>query len=446
VFTGGEAASCYGLDLVCEGLRRRGHVIGGEPAKPSGITLCSLYWPDQLYDLVRWLKRTGYKRFGRPMVVGGNTATANPAAVLPWVERVFLGDGEDWDGQLDGPHMVAREAPAPAVISRAAAVHPLPIVAHKKTDVSVVEISRGCKQRCFFCQYAWLKPYREADLTDVAIAIRKRTTKVLRVFAADRAQHSSMAAVTALIEQAHALDLSSDASLRHIIKRPGILAHLKRLRLGIEGMSARLRRMVGKPATDDEIVEVMREAGERGIRHMHWYLIFGLPGETDDDARQFAELLARVGEVLAGRGLTMFVVWNAFQPSPLTPMQWCAAAYQYPRERLELVRRAWVPGLTMAYRGGNHSDGLLLARMIASRAGEGAAELVYNLALKRQMAKQATAWVRREFERVMGFDAVGALDQAQPLPWDRYVQYDRAKLERIYRSIADGTTVTPSRG
>ena len=423
-----ETQSCFGLAVVRAALASRGLGVVPWSASWPGRILCSVYWPTMILDLVRWMRETG--TLGSRIMVGGNAATANPAAWLPWVDRVYLGDGDEWDGQWDGPNIVdASSGPAERAI---APIRPVVYADKQRRAVSFVEISRGCKNRCNFCQYGWLKPYRELDYSDIAALIARRETKTIRVFAADRYVHSQIDAIRGLLDSLKSWDSGSDVTVRAILRDPSSLKSIRKTRVGIEGMSERLRKMVGKPLAIEEIVRYLALGREAGIRCFDWYMIYGLPGETDDDAEEWLRLVDACGPVMQGQVLA--VHWNAFQPNPLTPMQWCAPAWRYPRERMQRIAEHHVPGMKIMHKPLMTSDAKMLERMVCTRGGLPSQKLVYNLATNRGICEKQPELVRREFERAHGFDCLGVLPGSTALPWDAFVRYDRAKLEAIAKA------------
>ena len=430
----GEALTCYGLELVATSLRRRGHtVVDWTPDAPADDPiLLSVYWPQQVFDIIRWQKNNGIAIGSRTIVAGGNTATANPAALFPWVSHVYLGDGESWDGDLDGPHVVTVDSEAKP-IHVAAEINPQPYVDTQRIPRTFIELSRGCRNNCFFCQYGWLKPYRESNISDVVQLVKRRKTKSVRMFAADRFQHSAYLAARELLDAERLTDTGSDISVRYVNRHPELLRLTKKFRTGIEGMSERLRRMVAKPLADDHICLAMENAIAAGIKCFDWYMIYGLPTESEVDASAFLALLGKLAPIM--RGQTLAIHWNAFQPNALTPMQWCSAAWQAPADRLRRIERRRFPGMKLTHRPLLTSSATMIERMIAVRACAATARICYNVATNRQLLKKHPDLVLREFERTAGFSAVEALPVETELPWDRYVRYDRAKVARIYTKV-----------
>ncbi|MGC8718536.1 MAG: radical SAM protein [Thermodesulforhabdaceae bacterium] len=95
-----------------------------------------------------------------------------------------------------------------------------------------------------------------------------------------------------------------------------------------EAGSERLRRVINKKLTDDQICEACVMLTEAGIRHLKLYFMIGLPTETDEDVEAIASLSKRIRHevIRAARSVknlgTIVVNINSFVPKPFTPFQW----------------------------------------------------------------------------------------------------------------------------
>ncbi len=424
----GSSENCYGLEIVKKSLTSRGIKVGNIDYSTPHPVLVSLYWPEQLYDFIKW--RYSHKMRNKKVVVGGNYPTTSPQAVFPFCDAIFLGDGEKWDGKDDS---FIAEAGKPKKRAIAEQISPYLYEDLQQARRTFVEISRGCKNRCLFCQYGWLKPYRECDYQDIAINIDRAKTKSIRVFAADRFQHSSYHAIRSLLEKRGKTDTGSDVSIRFLLKHPDFLKFTNKIRVGIEGLSHRLRKMVGKDYSNGELVKFCSLIAASGIKSLDWYMIYGLPTETDADVEEFKALIMALDAELPA-GYTIAIHWNAFTPSAQTPLQWAEPATgDFPALRDFLENWHDNRRIKIYHKPKLTGQATLIKRMLAIRATEETAKLVFNFAQRAPEFLRRPEFIFSEYRRAAGVDLMGPWPENKPLPWDRCCIYDRDVMLKLYR-------------
>jgi hypothetical protein len=93
-----------------------------------------------------------------------------------------------------------------------------------------------------------------------------------------------------------------------------------------EGGSQRLRQVINKMVTDDDLIRTVAAAYASGWRQVKLYFMCGLPTETDEDVLAIADLVKRVistGRQVSGRrDIRCTVSIGGFVPKPHTPFQW----------------------------------------------------------------------------------------------------------------------------
>ncbi|MCL2324733.1 MAG: TIGR03960 family B12-binding radical SAM protein [Actinomycetia bacterium] len=339
-----------------------------------------------------------------PLVIGGGPCVYNPEPLAPFFDAFFIGEAEEALaeilsvlcelkdrqasraeqlqrlGDLPGIYLPANGAQRAVkrVVARGFATDPAPcssIVPYSEVihDRLAVEIARGCSRGCRFCQagtsYRPVRErpasdllreiitgleqtgYDEVSLTSLSATDYSQLQDLLRRLAARLAGTGVSVSLPSL--RVDAFSVEAARQLSEGAKKSG-------LTFAPEAGSQRLRDVINKNVTDEQLLEVIRVAAAGGWRRVKLYFMIGLPTETDEDVCAIAELVGRAQDLLKSEfdhrvayAFQITVSVAGFVPKPHTPFQWEAQdSLQELQRKQQLLKRA-LPrrGVTLHYHG-----------------------------------------------------------------------------------------------
>ncbi|MEA5582287.1 TIGR03960 family B12-binding radical SAM protein [Nodularia harveyana UHCC-0300] len=447
-----------------------------------------------------WQERTAGNH---PLIfAGGQTATSNPEPYADFFDFFALGDGEELlpeiglvleEGKqtnLDRQSLLLDLAQIPGVYvpqfyEMRAGVYPLrpdvperivrrvatPIPAYSIGLVPYVEtvhdrlsleIRRGCTRGCRFCQPGMLtRPARDVEPEAVVEAIAQGMQATgyneFSLLSLSCSDYLALPAVgmeikNQLKNQNISLTLPSQRVDRFDENIANILGGTRKggLTFAPEAGTQRMRDIVNKGLTNEELLRGVKTAWEQGWDKIKLYFMIGLPGETDADVVGIAETVAWLQRECRARGrkpLNFNLTISNFTPKPHTPFQWHSVSTAEFKRKQNLLRQEFrrIRGVKVNFTDvrisamedfvgrGDRTLGKVVRR--AWELGAGMDSWYENLdaafgAWEQAIAEAGLTWKYRHIEQgqlnlfnveeteIEETKSSSSLPEASPLPWD----------------------------
>ena len=308
------------------------------------------------------------------LIAGGATITANPLPVAPFFDALCIGEAEailpamlpllseNLSGERGAllkdlsrlPGVYVPSYPPASRIARqwVKSLDDFPVhsaVLTEDTELGemyLIEVERGCPWSCRFCLVSGcFRPMRSRSLDSLVEQAKvglqyRRRLGLVGPSVPDHPQFGEL--LTRLKETGADLAVSS---LRIKPFHPGIIGELvaggtRTVALAPEAGSERLRQVINKGITEDDIMAAAGQVAGQGLRQLRLYFMLGLPTETDDDVQAIADLALKCNGIMDQRqtGARISLSVAPFVPKAGTPFQWLAM------ERLAVLNRriAWL--------------------------------------------------------------------------------------------------------
>ncbi|MCD7981820.1 MAG: TIGR03960 family B12-binding radical SAM protein [Clostridiales bacterium] len=346
----------------------------------------------QILDLSQIPLKSGDRTNADPIVIGGGPCTCNPEPIADFFDLIYIGEGETVydelldlykahrgsvqfqraaflreashipgiyvpslyevsyreDGRIasfepkyeDVPRSVVRQV----VEDLSASVYPdRPIVPFIKVtqDRVVLEIQRGCIRGCRFCQAGMIyRPLRERSLD----YLKEKAYQMLNATGQEEISLSSLSSSDYTYLEELMDFLLSEFQSKHVnISLPSLridnfsldimsrVQDVKKssLTFAPEAGSQRLRNVINKGLTEEDILHGAGLAFDGGWQKVKLYFMLGQPTETAEDMRAIGELAEKIAERYyevpkekRNGKCQINVSTSFFVPKPFTPFQW----------------------------------------------------------------------------------------------------------------------------
>jgi len=305
-----------------------------------------------------------------PIIIAGGPCTFNPLPMSDFIDVFMIGDGEDAIIEICKTLEETKGQPRKEIIKKLCQIegcwskginrkvnkrisqlkpetaitsYPIPFSSSVQ-DRAVVEIRRGCGRMCRFCQPGHVTlPIRERSAQDI-IKIAKELVNntgyeeysLLSLSSNDYANINEVIKELSLDfnEKKVSVTLPSQRIDGFNLELANLVQSVRKstMTLAPEAGSQRLRDVIKKNITQDQILNAVLTLYENGWSRVKLYFICGLPTETSEDIEEMANLLKTIRyrskllkkEKELKHSLDLTCTLSIFVPKPFTPFQWCA--------------------------------------------------------------------------------------------------------------------------
>ena len=262
-------------------------------------------------------------------------------------------------------------------------------------DRAVTEVLRGCIRGCRFCQAGFLyRPFREKSAESICRQSKALCENTgydeLSLASLSTSDHSDISEILSkLIDytEKNKINLSLP-SLRIDNFSEGLLEKIKKVRksgltFAPEAGTQRLRDVINKNVTEEEIMNTCRISFEGGYTMVKLYFMMGLPTETDEDIIGIAELAGRIIDLFyslpnrpKGKGVQVSISTATFVPKPFTPFEF---EPQDTREMIEHKQKLLVDSIkTKKIKVSWHDPSVSLIEAVLARGDRRLSDVIYT--------------------------------------------------------------------
>lgn len=311
-----------------------------------------------MFDKYKIPYKTSDRDKNMPIIFcGGPVVTANPIPYKDFFDFMIIGDGEQLNTNVVTILADNKDKPKDEILKLLAKLNGVyvPALNQEKIvknsckiencvytpilsddaffkDMFIIEISRGCANCCGFCMASYLNlPVRFAPYENIieAIDLGLQYTNKIALLGAQVSIHPKFKQICEYIAQkvqknpeiemsisSLRVDAVDDAMIKTLVS-----AHQKHVTIAIEAGSERLRKVINKNITEEQIKHTVETARLNGLKGVKIYAMIGIPTETQEDLNEMVRVAKELNQ--ANKGFDISFAFSSFIPKPHTPLQWC---------------------------------------------------------------------------------------------------------------------------
>ena len=406
-----------------------------------------------------------------PLIIAGGPGAYNPAPMADFVDAFIFGDGEtviidilnnvksrETLADIPGVYMPRYSRTSKIkkriedIDNRVYPVNfPVPF-SSSVHDRAVIEIRRGCSRMCRFCQACFVNfPVRERSQENViqlvGESLKNTGYEEYSLLSLSSNDYSGIEELVRTLNDRHAssgasVSLPSQRADNFSLELAELVQTVRKstITLAPEAGSQRLRDVINKNLTEEQIIDAVKSVANAGWRNVKLYFMIGLPTETFHDLDAIYDLLKNIKQHALRLTITCSI--SIFVPKPFTPFQW------FGQEKSEVIyeKIRYLKAKTRNLRGVKvnvHDVFLCQLEAVFARGDRKLGSLIeaaykkgsYLDAWREHFNKQTWLDTAQECDIDLEEYSTREFDLEEALPWDMLdVGIDEVFLKREYKN------------